>query len=103
MGDYEELDTELIEYFKTVYPNEGVVYIKDGKVLPQTNIHDKPEGGFLVDALSFMKVKPDAIVHSHPSGDPTPSEDDVLLRNTTGVDIGIYGCNPKKEVRCVWL
>jgi len=100
---YEDLDEELMEHFIGAYPNEGIVFIKDGKIYPQENIHPHPNEGFLVDSLTFMKLNPDAIVHSHPSGNPTPSADDVQLRNTTGVDIGIYGCNPKIKTRCVWL
>lgn len=59
----------------------GLVY--GSLVLRVTNVHSDPENFFTMDpdeqlAWWSLHGKPHAIWHSHPNGDPKPSEADVL-------------------------
>lgn len=100
---YQELDVEINKYLRSVYPNEGVVFIKDNKIIPVDNLHTEPKANFYVDGAIFMDIEPDAIAHSHPTGNVEPSEDDLDLREATGIPLGIYGTNPRKEQRVKWI
>ena len=90
---YPELDVVIEAYFDSVYPNEGVVFIKDNTVIYINNIHPEPHDNFYVDGSDYLRIKPDAIAHSHPSGDITPSESDAQLRRLCNIPMGIYGHN----------
>lgn len=70
------------EHTMAVYPHEAVIAITQDNAYPLENIHEDPCNQFRVDAKAFYKLKPVALVHSHPTSTPTT----VAMNNGNYVD-----------------
>ena len=86
------------------FPREGcgVIAVIRGKPtwIPCTNIASASDE-FKIDPNEWNQIIKTAdiiaIVHSHPSDDPTPSETDIRNCNTLGIPYYIYGIPSMKE------
>lgn len=77
------------------YPNECCGVIIGGQYHPCTNIAPDPANQFEIDPAEFVRLSElgevVAIVHSHPNGEPMPSEVDKVQMGLHGVDWVIVG------------
>lgn len=101
-----------------VYPQEAVIAITARSAYPLKNIHPDPNNHFKVDARSFYKHKPIALVHSHsvnaynesqltPTGyyvDPrTPSKHDMITQTNMDIPFGIVSTDGKEVTKPFWF
>lgn len=77
------------------YPNECCGVIIDGGYYPCTNIAPDPANTFEIDPAEWVALAElgdiGAIVHSHPNGEPLPSEVDKVQMGLHGIDWVIVG------------
>lgn len=77
------------------YPNECCGVMIGGQYRPCTNIAHDPANTFEIDPAEWMALAElgdiGAIVHSHPNGEPLPSEVDKVQMGLHGVDWVIVG------------
>lgn len=77
------------------YPNECCGLIVNGQYHPCTNIAHDPANTFEIDPAELVALSElgevVAIVHSHPNGEPLPSEVDKVQMGLHGVDWVIVG------------
>lgn len=83
------------------YPQESVGLVVNGIYKKQENEAEDPEDMFCVNG-----VPPDhteAIIHSHPKGEPYPSSTDMLYQVSTGVPWGILPVHSEEVDDVVWF
>lgn len=88
----DSITNAIKEHAKAEFPRESLGYIYAGKYWPCENIHEKPTEFFRMsqaDYVRIMKLKPDAVVHSHPNGPDTPTKEDMNFQVESGVGHGI--------------
>lgn len=99
------------------YPKEAVIAITKGNAYPLDNIHSDPENHFRVDSVSFFKLNPIALVHSHPVKfgenpspdifmyyDPrTPSSADMSMQEQLNIPFGIISYDSETITDVLWF
>ena len=73
------LHRRIAQISRKVFPEEACGFVVEGKAIPVTNRADKPEENFLISAQDYLKYSTDVIFHSHPVGDYSFSEHDLLV------------------------
>lgn len=105
MFDKPDFSEETINAIKfhavSQYPNESCGIIVADQYIPCENIATDPRNGFkiadsvIVEAGSNLR----AIVHSHPDGNPSPSEADMRSQMAFGCIFGIVVCNANEVTK----
>lgn len=76
-----EVRASLIWWSAQAYPDEACGVIVNGEAFLLRNVHPEPEAFFHMDDEELMAVyqrgAPEAVWHSHPNGDPSPSTADI--------------------------
>ena len=89
------LQQQIITHAQDVYPNECCGVIIDGQYHPCTNIAPNPANAFEIDTAEWVVLSNrgdiEAIVHSHPNGEPLPSEVDKVQMGLHDIDWVIVG------------
>ncbi len=89
------LKDKIIAHAWEVYPNECCGVIMGSQYHSCTNIAPDPANAFEIDPAEWVALAElgelRAIVHSHPSGEPMPSEVDKVQMGLHGVDWVIVG------------
>lgn len=89
------LKDQIITHAWDDYPNECCGVIIDGQYHPCTNIAPNPANAFEIDPDQFINLSKlgeiQAIVHSHPDGEPLPSEVDKVQMGLHDIDWVIVG------------
>ena len=78
--------------FVRAWPCEAIVAIWPDRWEHLENAHPAPATGFKltpVDHARLLADPPQLFLHSHPNGDPTPSDEDTLGQLSTGWNWGI--------------
>ena len=85
----------ITTHAKAKYPNECGGLVIDGTYHPCNNIAPNPVDTFEIDPAELVALAElgdiEAIVHSHPNGEPLPSEVDKVQMGLHGVDWVIVG------------
>ena len=87
---------ELAALALAQYPKECCAFIlKDGSFIPLENIHDKPEGNFLIKNSDYIKYSDQlaCVAHSHTDDDCTPSFTDMCVQVSSSIPWVIAGTN----------
>lgn len=83
---FEKYKPVIIAHAEEAFPNESLGVIADGDYVPLENVSHDPENLFEMSAADEDKygfgvpgrgTKPEAVVHSHPTGELCPSEGDM--------------------------
>lgn len=89
------LKDQIITHAWEDYPNECCGVIIGGQYYPCTNIALNPTNAFEIDPDQFINLSKlgeiQAIVHSHPDGEPLPSEVDKIQMGLHDIDWVIVG------------
>lgn len=89
----DSLWAEIKPVFLNAWPNEAIVAIwADGSWREFPNVHPEPIGAFSLsheDKAYLLKRRPALFLHSHPNGDPSPSDRDTESQIATGWTWGI--------------
>ncbi|MDO4896314.1 MAG: C40 family peptidase [Moraxella sp.] len=93
------LKNQITTHAWEVYPNEccGLIVNANGKLIyhPCTNTATDPANTFEIDPAEWVALaelgEVEAIVHSHPNGEPLPSEFDKVQMGLHGADWVIVG------------
>lgn len=84
------LKQAILAHAQGEYPKECCGLIVDGTYHPCTNVAPTPHEHFAIDSDEFIALEGlgevQAIVHSHPDGEPIPSEADKVQMGLHGVD-----------------
>ena len=104
------ISRQLLAHAWADYPNECCGLIINDKYHPCTNAHSDPKNHFEIALDEYLALERlgeiQAIVHSHPDGEPLPSEFDRVQMGLHGVDwvIIAVGHSPTgkkyQDVRC---
>lgn len=90
-----KLKKDIIAHAKNSYPNECCGLIIGNCYHPCANIAKDPKNSFEIDPSDFVVLSAlgevQAIVHSHPNGEPLPSEADRVQMGLHGVPWVICG------------
>ncbi|MAA57131.1 MAG: hypothetical protein CL855_01445 [Cryomorphaceae bacterium] len=73
------LHRRIAQISRKAFPEEACGFVVDGKAVQVANQADEPEGGFLISAQDYLKYSTDVIFHSHPVGDHSFSEHDMVV------------------------
>lgn len=99
-----ELEEEFKEYAMAQYPNEACAYIIDGKLVPVSNVSDKPTEEFELSPEDSLRMEEaQGFLHSHPDGDRWPSELDMQTQIQWGKPFGIVTCTDDSCSDSVWM
>lgn len=76
------------------FPQESCGVVYSDVYHPMTNSHDQPEIAFRINVNEYKELflkygQPDAVIHSHSTGMPHPSLDDMEFQKESGVACGI--------------
>lgn len=84
----------------TCYPCECCGLIVDGDYYPCVNVATEPQAQFEIDPVEYLRLSElgeiQAIVHSHPNGEPLPSEVDLVQMSLHDVPWVIVSVNDGK-------
>ena len=83
---------EIQPIFHREYPKEAIVAIWGDKWRQLDNVADNPYFTFALsqeDNDYLLKHKPTLLLHSHPSGDPSPSDTDLAQQLASNMNWGI--------------
>lgn len=75
---------------KSMHPHEACGVIVDGELVLINNVADYPEDDFRMNPTQIPE-KYDAVIHSHPSGNPEPTACDMRAQIDSGVPWAILG------------
>ena len=87
-----QVEQEIKDHAASEYPKESCGIVVNGKYVKSLNMHDNPESSFTLDAnaqLAVIKGKAQAIIHSHPDEDFSPSEHDMSTQDSLNIPFGI--------------
>lgn len=99
---FNHLTDELKAHAEQVYPNECCGFIVDGEYRPQQNIADNPTLDFEIMPQAYPLTGLQAVVHSHPKGNPSPSRLDMQGQILTDVPWGIIPMSDEIAGQPVW-
>ncbi|MFB6349499.1 C40 family peptidase [Moraxella sp. ZJ142] len=89
------MNYQIFNHAWQCYPSECCGLVINGKYHPCTNAHHDPKNHFEISADEYLTLESlgeiTAIVHSHPDGEPLPSEFDRVQMGLHGVDWWIVG------------
>lgn len=95
------------EHSQSVYPNESVGIVVDGKYIPVDNTHEDPLNHFKIhpDILVEYHDKIEAVIHSHdltrhPAG---PSKADMISQKQWNIPFGIQLINAAGPGNIIWF
>lgn len=100
---FEQFKQEIIAHAEDVFPHECLGVIVDGKYERLENVSHDPENLFEMseadeDRFGFgipgVGAKPEAVVHSHPTGELWPSEGDMKAQIAHQVPFVMIGHTP---------
>ena len=73
------LHRRIAQISRKALPDEACGFVVDGKPVQVANQADEPAGGFLISAQDYLKYSTDVIFQSHPVGDHSFSEHDIVV------------------------
>lgn len=77
------------------FPMEACGVVVGDAYVPMENVAENPERDFTIAKRAYAKVakKAQAILHSHPNGDPWPTRCDMASQIATAKPWGVFSCN----------
>ncbi|WP_298983493.1 NlpC/P60 family protein [uncultured Roseibium sp.] len=84
------------EHFKSVYPEEGIGYLRQDEFVPMKNIASNPQDVAQITGVEWVSALSDGaecVIHSHTNGKAHPSYQDMVSQIETGLPWGIVVCN----------
>ncbi|MET4190679.1 MULTISPECIES: Mov34/MPN/PAD-1 family protein [unclassified Bradyrhizobium] len=85
---------DAVKHAEDVYPQESCGVVIDNKYWPMINGHMRPNEDFYISPGEYIghieRCGPlQAVIHSHPQGQPGPSRADMIYQQNAGVPFGI--------------
>jgi proteasome lid subunit RPN8/RPN11 len=83
-----------IEHAKQTFPQESCGVVIGGAYHPLANEHERPRDDFLINPNDHLRLVRrhgplQAVIHSHPKGQPGPSHSDMFYQQNANVPFGI--------------
>lgn len=74
-----QLHRRIAQICRKAAPEEACGFVVEGKAINIDNKAEDPSCSFLISAQDYLRYLPDTIFHSHPVGDYSFSEHDMLV------------------------
>jgi proteasome lid subunit RPN8/RPN11 len=84
-----EVEAAIVAHARAEYPREACGLVLHGAYVPVENLAENPREDFMIDIAETMQPGVQAIVHSHPDGDPWPSAEDMAGQIATALPWGV--------------
>lgn len=97
-----EVEAAIAAHARTEYPREACGLVIDGAYVPMENRARDPQAQFLIPVDETLRPGVQAVVHSHPDGDPWPSAEDMAGQVATALPWGVVVVGAAGVGRVLW-
>jgi proteasome lid subunit RPN8/RPN11 len=84
-----DVEAAIVAHARAEYPREACGLVINGAYMPVENLAENPRETFMINVAETMQPGVQAIVHSHPDGDPWPSVEDMAGQIATALPWGV--------------
>jgi proteasome lid subunit RPN8/RPN11 len=84
-----DVNAAIVAHARAEYPREACGLVLNGAYVPVDNLAENPRENFMIAVAETMRPGVQAIVHSHPDGDPWPSAEDMAGQIATALPWGV--------------